>query len=105
MEKQDFLNTVTQIGTCEDDVQRRTLLATLQEEVTKDYDAHETAAQTAERLVKENETLREANMKLFLQVGSPKSEEDQKKDITGIEEKKKEKLSFNDLFDEKGGLK
>ena len=38
MEKQDFLQKITEIGSCEDDVQRRSMLAELSEEVGKDYD-------------------------------------------------------------------
>ena len=54
----------------------------------------------------DNETLRDANMKLFLRVGAEKTDKERKDDIAGLKkEEEKEKKNFDDLFDEKGGLK
>lgn len=53
-----------------------------------------------EKLKNDNEKLRDTNMRLFLKVGSPKEESEEKP-----EEKEEEKLTFENLFDEKGELK
>ena len=105
MEKQDFLNRIAEIGTCTDDVQRRELLSQLSEEATKDYDNLATLTETNKTLTSDNETLRDANMKLFLRVGADKTTDEQNKDKTGVDDKEKTKRSFDDLFNEKGELK
>ena len=105
MEKQDFLNRITEIGSCDDDVKRRELLAQLSEEASKDYDALNSLTETNETLKNDNETLRSANMKLFLRVGEEKTDDVRVKNETGVDGKKNEKRSFDDLFNEKGGIK
>ena len=104
MDKQAFLDRITEIGTCDDDVQRRTLLAELSEESEKVFDAFASATETSTNLAADNEKLRAANMKLFLRVGEAKDQGEVEKDRTGLEQPK-EKLKFEDLFNEKGGLK
>lgn len=105
MEKQEFLNRITAIGSCEDDVQRREMLASLSEDAGKDYDNLATLTETNASLTAERETLREANMKLFLRVGESKDPDTVKENETGIKKEDTKKLSFDDLFDEKGGIK
>lgn len=105
MEKQDFLNKITEIGTCENDVQRRELLSALSEEVGKDYDTLTTLTETNKTLKTENEDLLSANMKLFLRVGETKTDDERRKNETGIDDKPEEKRKFEDLFNEKGVLK
>ena len=105
MEKQEFISRMTAIGTCDNDVERRELISALREEVEKDYDNIETLTTANKTLSDDNETLRSANMKLFLRVGESKDEGERIKDNTGIDDKPKEKRKFEDLFDEKGGIK
>ena len=105
MKKSEFTEKIKAIGTCEDDVQRRTLLAELEEDAAKDYDELERLGTENQTLTTANEGLRDANMKLFLRVGESKTEEQRKKDETGIETEKKNKRKFEDLFDEKGDIK
>ena len=105
MKKSEFADKIKAIGTCEDDVQRRTLLAELEEDAAKDYDELERLGTENQTLSTANETLRDANMKLFLRVGETKTEEQKKKDETGIDTKQNEKRKFSDLFDENGGIK
>lgn len=102
MKKEEFEAKIQAIGTCEDDAQRRTLLAELNNEVGADYESFTTANTTAETLRNENEELRKANLKLFLMVGN---DDDGGRDNPSKQEPEKEKLTFNDLFDEKGRLK
>lgn len=98
--KQEFLDKLQEIGTCEDDVQRRTLLADLSEDgagIYDDYDTAEAARRTAEA---DNEKLRAANMKLFLRVGDHKEPEQ-----PAQTEPPKEKRKFENLFNSKGDIK
>ena len=104
--KEDFLTAVTAIGTCEDDVQRRELLASLQNETAELFDSHDTLTKSNANLTADNEKLRNANMSLFLQIGANKTPEQQQRDSTGIEShENKAPRKFEDLFDEKGGIK
>lgn len=51
-----------------------------------------------EKLTNDNDKLRDTNMRLFLKVGTTEKEEEEP-------EEKEEKLTFENLFDEKGDLK
>lgn len=99
MDKVTFQNKIKEIGTCEDEMQRRELLTQLEEAVSPDYDRLTELETTNETLTSDNETLRSANMKLFLRVGDHKA--DKKDDF----EEEKEKREFKNLFNEKGGIK
>ena len=101
MEKADFLEKVKEIGTCEDDATRRSLLADLQEGVSADYDAFTESSSKNEELTAEVTRLQEHNMKLFLQVGSPAGGNTPPDNPPEVKEKRK----FEDLFNEKGRLK
>lgn len=105
MLKQEFLDKITAIGTCEDEAQRRELLAQLSDEASKDYDEITRLTTENQTLTTNNETLRDANMKLFLRVGDPKGEDERRKDETGVNGQETKKREFKDLFDEKGELK
>lgn len=105
MDKQEFITRMTAIGTCTDDVQRREFISALREEAESDYDRIDTLTAQNETLSNDNETLRSANMKLFLRVGSSKDEGERSKDETGIDDKPKDKRKFDDLFNEKGEIK
>ena len=93
---------ISEIGTCDDESTRRELLTALQDDVCKDYDDYSALKTTNENLSADNETLRSANMKLFLKVGESKHGNQTDKDL---EEKPETKLEFKDLFDEKGNIK
>lgn len=112
MDKVELLKKIKEIGTCEDDVQRRTLVAEVHDEVSNTYAEyetlqtdHETLKTTNKKFEEDNETLRQANMKLFLRVGNDKSEQQQQQDTTGVQKPDESKRKFEDLFNEKGGLK
>lgn len=100
MDKVTFGQKISEIGTCEDETQRRELLTQLQEEVNGDYDRLTDLETTNSQLSSDNESLRSANMKLFLRIGDHKAPED---DPLGDD--KKEKREFKNLFNEKGGIK
>lgn len=99
MDKVTFQNKIKEIGTCEDEAQRRELLTQLEEAVTPDYDRLTELETTNETLASDNESLRSANMKLFLRVGDHKAGDKDKFDDAP------EKREFKNLFNEKGGIK
>jgi hypothetical protein len=99
MTKQEYTERLQAIGTEADETQRRELIAQLIDDGGADYDSFESTSAERDQLRSANETLREANMQLFLRVGS-KSEPDQKPG-----DPPKEKPKFEDLFNEKGGIK
>lgn len=105
MDKQEIIDLIKEIGTIENDVERREKLTTLTEEVSSSMDKLEELTNTNTALTEDNEILRSANMKLFLKVGEPKTDEEIKRADTGIENKETTKREFTDLFNEKGGIK
>lgn len=104
MDKKTFLEKIQEIGTCEDDVTRRSLLAEVNEGVSGVFDQNEELASSNSSLTEDNEKLRSANMDLFLQIGQPKSPEDLTKGSTGLTPPQ-EKRKFENLFNEKGEIK
>ena len=108
MTKDEFLEKIKEIGIVEDDVSRRTLLAEMTDSITKVYDDIEANNSTInslnETISKNNadmEKLREANMSLFLRLGSNKTSSEVLEDTTGIKTETKEKRKFEDLFKSK----
>lgn len=101
--REEFQQAIQTIGTCENEAERRGLLATLQDEITGVLDTNDTLQTNNQTLTDENTTLLDENRKLFLRVGVPADEQDPKRK-TGLETPP-EKRKFEDLFDEKGGLK
>lgn len=104
MKRQEFIDKLKEIGTCDDDVQRRTMLADLETEVSKDYDNLETLTTTNATLTEDNEKLRKANMDLFLHMGKPSGENNNHNGNNNNVNTDK-KRTFSNLFDEKGELK
>lgn len=105
MKKEEFLDKLKEIGTEEDEVARRTMLSDLTDEVTRVYDENSTLMESNSKFEEDNEKLRSANMQLFLKVGANKTEQEVKEDKTGIKEDKQDPRRFENLFDDKGGLK
>lgn len=98
MDKTTLISKITEIGTCEDEATRRELLTQLQEEAGSDYDRLAQLETDNTNLTNDNESLRSANMKLFLRVGESRTPEDEI-------DPPKTKREFKDLFNEKGGIK
>lgn len=105
MDKQGFLDKLKAIGTSEDDVERRTMITELTDEVTRVYDENTSLSESNKSYIDDNEKLRSANMQLFLQVGANKTPEETKENITGVKDDTPEPRKFENLFDDKGGLK
>lgn len=98
MDKESFLNSITEIGSLEDIVEVRTKLSELSDEVTNIFDLNSEVSEKVTKLEQDNEKLRSANMQLFLKVGGQKKPEDI------IDDKKAEPRSFKNLFNEKGEI-
>lgn len=99
--KEQFQQAIQNIGTCENEAERRGLLATLQDEINGVLDTNTELTTNNQNLTDENTMLLDENRKLFLRVGVP---EDKKDPNEGLETKP-EKRKFEDLFNEKGGIK
>ena len=96
--KEEFQALITAIGTCENETDRRELLAKLSEDGSGIYDDYATTETARAAAVADNEKLREANMRLFLRVGDHKEPETPAKETTPD-------LKYENLFNEKGELK
>jgi hypothetical protein len=96
-----MMERITAIGSCEDDVERRSLLATLSTDLEADFDERDGLRTANENYAADNERLRAANMDLFLQIGSKgKGDGAPPPDPEPVQ-----KMSFASLFNEKGELK
>jgi hypothetical protein len=107
MDKVTFLSKISEIGTCEDEVERRSLLTTLSDEVSQVFDDYNTRQETIDSLnetIEKNKTdmdkLRETNMSLFLRVTENKPQDNS--GSTGIQDPEPNKRKFEDLFKEGG---
>lgn len=105
MDKNEFLEMVKQIGTVEDEVERRTKLTELTDSVSSIFDSNVELMEKNKQFEEDNEKLRNANMQLFLKVGANKTEKEVQEDQVGKVEEEKEPRKFDDLFDDKGNLK
>ena len=106
MKKEEFIERMAAIGTCENDAERRNLITALNTEVSADYDRIDTLSQQNTQLSDDNKRLTEYNMQMFLKVTQQKNPEETKKDETGIDNKHEEtKRTFDSLFNEKGEIK
>lgn len=105
MLKGEFNERITAIGASENLAEIREMLTQLSDDVSLDYDRQAELQTQNETLLSDNESLRQANMKLFLRVGESKSEAETVKSNTGIDRAENQKRSFENLFNEKGELK
>ena len=106
MDKDTFLSRITEIGSCEDQAQRNSLLAGLSDDMNTVFDNF---ANTTNQITELNETinknredisaLQRYNMELFKKIGTTKTSAEQTKDSTGIEQpESNNKRKFEDLF-------
>ena len=105
MDKSEFLQAIQTIGALEDVAQMRTLLTELGDNVSAVFDTNSDLTEKYTALQTDNESLRSANMKLFLRIGEQKSDTEVTKDVTGLTQTEEPvKRDFKNLFNEKGGL-
>lgn len=113
MDKNKFLETITQIGTIEDDVERRTLLTNLSDEVSKVFDEKDTLNTMINSLQDEVKTTSDKltkaqaeNYNLFKRIGTQKTGAEINNSSTGVKnDEPGEKRKFEDLFKKEGGDK
>lgn len=99
MNKAEFTQRCQEIGTCENESERRDLLAQLIEDAGADYDDHAAAVVARDQAQADIEQLQAENKRLFLRIGTKtEPEEDPNK-------KPPEKRTYKNLFNEKGELK
>ena len=106
MDKETFLSKIVEVGTIEDDVQRRTLLTEITDGVSSVFDDVDTLNTTIDslnaNLTKTSDDLekaQKANMEYFRRLGEQKSSQEVNQNNTGLE-KEPEKRKFEDLFKE-----
>lgn len=105
MDKDTFINSIKEIGSCEDNLERLNKLTSLREEVSKVFDDKtglETEVQNLkDSITKKDEEIDKANkyaMDMFLKVGEQKTEGQVQSASTGIkQEEKKEYKSYKEL--------
>lgn len=104
---EDILNNITK--NLSDQGQVTKLLNELREDYEKQLNDLEKFKNSNEDLLSKNENLRASNMQLFLKLGAKKEEDnkpDEKEETNeNNENDEKDKKSFENLFDENGGLK
>lgn len=101
---EEILNNIT--NSLDDQGEVTRLLNDLREDYENQLNDIEKLKNSNEDLISKNENLRSSNMDLFLKLGSKKEENnepDEKEEI--IENDENDKKSFDNLFDENGGLK
>lgn len=104
MDKDTFLAKVKEIGTMETAEEMRAGLAELQNGVTEIYDNNAKLSEQHEHDTIEMEAIRQANMKLFTQLGTETTPAKQAEEQTGLKQEPVERRKFENLFDEKGNF-
>ena len=104
MDKDTFEAKIKEIGSLETAEEMRAGLAELQNGVGEIYDNNAKLSEQHERDTIEMEAIRQANMKLFTQLGTEKTPAKQAEEQTGLKQETVERRKFEDLFDEKGNF-
>ena len=103
MERDNVMALVNELrNSFEDAESREGILNQISDEISALYDANTTLTNSNSEYISQNEQLRAANMKLFLQVGAQAIEPTVQQPA---EDTVKQPLKFEDLFNEKGELK
>lgn len=92
MDFTELMNKLTEVGTTEDDVTRRSLLTEIETEVTELHNSNTTLTEQNSTLTDDIQRVREENMKLFLKVSEEREPQNKP-------EEPKEKRRFEDLFE------
>ena len=95
MKKEELQAKIQEIGSLEDVADIRAKLVDFQKDLETDYDTHDQTSKSLEETIAKNKKLQENNMALYLQVTNKEEKKDEPK----------EKPKFEDLFNDKGGLK
>lgn len=104
MDKEAFEAKIKEIGSMETVEEMRAGLGELNNSVGEIYDANANLTQQHESDIKEMEAIRQANMKLFTQLGSEKTPAKQVEEQTGLKQEPVERRKFEDLYDDEGNF-
>ena len=104
MDKDAFQEKIKEIGGFETPEEMRAGLAELMEGVSEVYDTNAQLSEQHERDTIEMEGIRQANMKLFTQLGSDKTPKEKTEEETGLKQESVERRKFENLFDDKGNF-
>ena len=99
MTREELMQKLTELGTVEDDAQRRLIITEVSDEIKGVYDSNETLTASKSKYEDDIKKLQEYNMQLFLKVGSPQKAKE--KEV----EEPEQTLKYENLFNEKGELK
>ena len=99
MDKETFEEKIKELGTLESAEEMRAGLAELVQPVAELYDANANLTEQHDADIKEMEAIRQANMKLFTQIGSQRSPQQQAEEQTGLkQEESQPRRSFDNLL-------
>ena len=104
MDKDTFLEKIKEVGTMETAEEMRAGLAEIQNGVSEIYDSNTSLKEQHEHDTMEMEAIRQANMKLFTQLGTEKTPAKQTEEETGLKQEPVERRKFENLFDDKGNF-
>lgn len=104
MDKEAFEAKIKEIGSMETVEEMRAGLGELNNSVGEIYDVNANLTQQHESDIKEMEAIRQANMKLFTQLGSEKTPAKQVEEQTGLKQEPVERRKFEDLYDDEGNF-
>ena len=104
MDKDAFLEKIKEVGAFETAEEMRAGLAELQNGVAEINDVNATLKEQHEHDTIEMEAIRQANMKLFTQLGTETTPAQQTEEQTGLKQEPVERRKFEDLFDDKGNF-
>ena len=104
MDKEAFIEKIKQIGSMETVEEMRAGLGELTNPVSEIYDVNATLTEQHANDIKEMEAIRQANMKLFTQLGTEQTPAKQVEEQTGLKQEPVERRKFEDLYDDKGNF-
>ena len=104
MDKETFEAKIKEIGSLESAEEMRAGLAELSQGVAPVFDANANLTSQHEADTKEMEAIRQANMKLFTQLGTEMTPAKQAEEQTGLKQETVERRKFDNLFDDKGNF-
>ena len=104
MDKEAFEAKIKEIGSMETVEEMRAGLGELNSGVSEIYDANASLTEQHANDIKEMEAIRQANMKLFTQLGSEKTPAKQVEEQTGLKQEPVERRKFENLYDDKGNF-
>lgn len=99
MDKETFEEKIKELGSLESAEEMRAGLAELVNPVSELYDANASLKEQHEADTIEMESIRQANMKLFTQIGSQKTPQQQTEEQTGLKQDESQpRRSFDNLL-------